>query len=200
MLGASALLTGCATKPPQPQNINNVCEIFREHPKWYTAAKKSQKKWGVPIHVQMAIVRHESEFIADAKPPRRKVLWIIPWKRQSTAYGYSQALDATWKGYKNANGKYWAERDDFADAVDFIGWYNNQIYRQLGINRKDAYALYLAYHEGPYGYKNGTYWRKKWLRNVAKQVERRSKTYQQQLSKCQPALEEKTKKKFSFLG
>ena len=71
------LLGGCTTAPPR--NIDNICSIFRQYPKWYWAAQDVQKKWRVPISVLMAIMHQESKFRAGAKPPRRKLLWIIPF-------------------------------------------------------------------------------------------------------------------------
>lgn len=181
-------LTGCATTPPPPKNQQNVCSIFKQYPDWYKAAKKSEKKWGVPVNVQMAIMKRESDFYADARPPRRKFLWIFPsWKRVTSAYGYSQALDGTWDWYKNANNKYWVSRDDFADAIDFVGWYNHQSVKRLNVEPSDAYSLYLAYHEGMWGFKRKSYEKKLWLKRVAKQVQKRSQNYGKQLSICKPA-------------
>ena len=68
-------LAGCAS---QPKNINNVCSIFNEKYDWFEAARDTQKKWGVPIHVTMAILHQESKFVSDAKPPRTTFLWIFP--------------------------------------------------------------------------------------------------------------------------
>ena len=48
----------------------------------------------------MAIIRQESSFDPNAAPDREKILGIIPWKRPSSARGYSQAVDATWDQYK----------------------------------------------------------------------------------------------------
>ncbi|HHW1563423.1 hypothetical protein ACIPM3_05570, partial [Pseudomonas aeruginosa] len=45
-------LAGCATKPPA--NPDNLCEIFREKPKWHEAALKMQQRWGAPVQVPMA--------------------------------------------------------------------------------------------------------------------------------------------------
>ena len=139
-------LTSCAKQPPA--NIENVCHIFHEYPQWYRDAKDVERRWKVPVPVQMAIVHQESKFRAGAKPPRSKLLWIIPWARPSTAYGYAQALNGTWKEYKRENGGLFSARDSFGDGVDFIGWYANSAYRKAGISRSDAYSLYLAYHEG----------------------------------------------------
>ena len=115
-----ALATGCA--PTRPENVENICSIFEEKGDWYKAAKKSEKRWGTPIHVQMAIIRQESTFNFDARPPRTKLLGFVPWKRPSDAYGYAQALESTWDWYRKDAGRRWADRDDFDDAIDFVGW------------------------------------------------------------------------------
>ncbi|THB66724.1 MAG: hypothetical protein D6B27_06110 [Gammaproteobacteria bacterium] len=182
----SAVLYGCSTIPPS--NIDNVCEIFEEKDDWYDATKDAYEKWGVPIHVQMAIIHQESKFKSQAKPPRTKVLWVIPWKRKSTAYGYAQVLDQTWDWYRKSTGNSGADRDDFEDAVDFIGWYVNISHKKLGISKWDAQKQYLAYHEGHGGYRKRTYNKKKWLISVAAKVGRRSKKYATQLKKCQSDL------------
>ena len=183
------LLYGCAT--PRPDNVDNICEIFKQYPKWYWATQDVATRWKVPISVQMAIMHQESRFSAVAKPPRTKLLWIIPWKRPSTAYGYTQALDMTWKHYKRDSGKYFVSRDDFSDAADFVGWYGYQAYKKAGIKRSDAYALYLAYHEGIGGYQRGSYRSKAWLIKVARKVAKKASLYQSQLNRCKTDLNRK---------
>jgi len=183
------LLSACST--PRPHHVANVCHIFREYPKWYWATQDVKRHWGVPISVQMAIIHQESHFNANAKPPREKLLWIIPWKRPSSAYGYSQALNQTWRGYKRSTGHGGADRNDFKDAVDFIGWYAHRAHKKLGINRNNAYQLYLAYHEGLGGYQRRTYRRKAWLMHVARKVQKRAEIYSAQLRRCQSSLKSK---------
>ncbi len=183
----SLALVGCATKPPQ--DVNNICAIFEDKRGWYKDARKSEKRWGTPVPVMMAIVHQESRFVAKAKPPRKKILGFIPGPRPSDSYGYSQALKSTWESYERSAGRYGADRDDFADAIDFVGWYNHQSYRRNGIARTDDYRLYLAYHEGHGGYERGTYRNKDWLLGVARKVSDRSATYGRQLSGCQERLE-----------
>ncbi len=180
------LLTGCATTPPS--NVNDLCEIFSEKKKWYKAAKKSQKRWGAPINVQMAIIHQESHFRQKAKTKRTKLLFVIPWKRQSSAYGYAQVKDETWDWYKKKRGNWGADRDDFDDAVDFVGWYVNLSAKQLKISKWDARNQYLAYHEGHGGYKKKTYKRKKWLIDISHKVQRQAEKYGAQLKKCQKKL------------
>ena len=181
---AAGFLMSCATSPPShPQNI---CDIFEEKAAWYPATLEAESKWGVPVEVQMAIVRHESSFVADAKPPRQWFLGFIPLSRPSTAYGYSQALDGTWERYQNSTDQGGAERDDFGDAVDFIGWYSHETQKELGIPPSDAYRLYLAYHEGQAGYRRGSYRAKPWLLGVAQSVDKTARRYQHQLKDCPP--------------
>lgn len=180
------ILVGCVSSPPR--DVNNICNVFREYPKWYADSLDVQRRWRVPVNVQMAIMHQESKFNARARPGRTKLLWVIPWKRPSTAYGYTQALRGTWALYKRSQGGVFASRSDFSDGVDFIGWYANQAYKRAGIPRTNAYALYLAYHEGIGGYQNKTYLRKKWLIPVAHKVSARAQIYQAQLNSCQRSL------------
>jgi hypothetical protein len=84
-------LAGCATAPPR--DIDDLCRIFAEQPGWRRAAERAESRWGTKVPVAMAFVRHESSFRADAKPPRTRILGLIPWTRPSSAYGYAQATD-----------------------------------------------------------------------------------------------------------
>jgi len=182
ILSLICLLSACASKPPR--DVNNICSIFHQYPKWRLDAQDAARRWRVPVPVQMAIIHQESKFDGQAQPKRTKLLWIIPWKRPSTAYGYTQALRATWDSYKKTDGGIWSARDDFTDAVDFVGWYANQANKRAGIPRDDAYRLYLAYHEGVGGYERKTYLQKPWLVQVARKVKARSQIYEAQLNHC----------------
>ncbi len=184
-----AALAGCTTSPPK--DTDNICAIFFEKDDWYQDAARARDKWDSGIPVMMAIIHQESRFKADAKPPRQKILGIIPWTRPSDAYGYSQALDATWDWYETSTGRWGADRDDFGDSIDFIGWYNDQSYRRNGIDRADTYSLYLAYHEGHGGYSRASYNSKPWLTDVARKVQGRAATYQVQLQVCEEKLKDK---------
>lgn len=187
LLPLSLLLWGCATTPPH--NVDDVCEIFDEYYDWYNASKQAEENHNIPIAVTMAFIHQESKFVEDARPPRDWFLWIFPGAYPSTAYGYTQALNGTWREYQKKTGQWSADRDDFVDAVDFIGWYNAQTNKRTGIKRHDAYRLYLAYHEGAGGYLKGTYKNKKWLMDVSRKVERRAKMYNRQLLQCRETLE-----------
>ncbi len=167
-----------------PRNLDDACAILRERPEYYRAMKATQRRWGVPIHVQMATIHQESKFIGNAKTPHRYALGIIPMGRQSSAYGYSQALDGTWEEYAKTAGRRGAKRDKISDATDFMGWYMDGSEKGLGISKYDARSQYLAYHEGRTGFANGSYNAKSWLLDVASRVETRSQTYAQQLAAC----------------
>ena len=183
LLIATALLSACAT--PQPRNISDACEIFKEREAWREAAISSQERWNIPMEITMAFVHQESSFKANAKPPRRKLLGFIPWfGRVSSAYGYSQAIDASWDEYKKETGRWYARRSSFEYSTDFIGWYNNKSVRELGLSPNNAYSLYLAYHEGRGGFKRKTYNQKPWLLNAAARVKQRATTYRKQIANC----------------
>lgn len=183
----TSVLGGCSTAPPK--NMESSCAIFEERTSWYRATQAVQEKYGVPQHVQLAIVHQESHFVEDAKTPRRWILGVIPWFRASTAYGYAQVKDETWDWYREKSGNRRADRDDFDDAVEFIGWYASHTQRTLGISKWDAYNQYLAYHEGHGGYAKKTYLKKPWLVDVAKKVKARAERYGVQLKGCRDSLD-----------
>ena len=185
---ALASITGCTTTPPS--NQQNLCEIFREKDGWYTDAADARENWGSPIAIMMAIMHQESRFQAKAKPPRNKLLGFIPWFRSSSAYGYSQAKSSTWDWYQTSSGNYGADRDDFEDAIDFIGWYTDGSQKRLKLSKWDAYGQYLAYHEGRGGYSRKTFNKKPWLKKVAAKVKRRSSLYNTQLKSCKRRLDD----------
>ena len=182
----SLSLAACSTDPPR--NLTDSCEIFEDKDDWYRDAKQAYERWGTPIHVQLAIIYQESRFVDDAKPPRDHILWVIPWGRISSAYGYAQAQDATWDWYIEKTGNRGADRDDFDDAVDFVSWYGRISNQQLGISQWDTYNQYLAYHEGHGGYRRKTYNDKPWLKDVATKVSARASEYHTQLSRCEADL------------
>ncbi len=182
------LLSSCATY--KPSNTSDICNIFMGEIDWYEAARESQHDWGTPIYVLMAIMHQESHFVADAQPDRDWLLGFIPLPRKSSAYGYAQAQDPAWNDYMKQTGSWGADRDDFEDAIDFIGWYTDGSQKRLQISKWDTYAQYLAYHEGRGGYSRKTYNKKPWLIGVAKKVARRAVTYNNQLKNCQSRLDD----------
>ena len=173
------LISACSSVP---KNTSNSCEIFNERYLWYKHTKKVEQKWGTPIHIQLAIIKMESDFDWLAKPPRQKLFKVIPFKRPSSSFGYSQAVKGTWEQYKNETGNKLATRARFKDSVDFIGWYTNKTNSILKISLQDAFKQYIAYHEGWGNYKN--YRTNKKVISLAKKVEKQSKIYKKQFSKC----------------
>lgn len=184
---ALVLLAGCSATPPK--DPENICEIFREKSDWYDAAVDMNERWGTPIHVPMAMMYQESSFKHDARPPMEYFLWIIPIGRASSAYGYSQAKTVTWEDYRRETDNGWADRDDFEDAIDFMGWFTAKTHKINGVSKWDAYAQYLNYHEGWGGYKKGSYKKKPWLVKVSRTVDSRSKRYAAQLRSCKEELD-----------
>ena len=169
-----------------PKNTTNSCSIFNERYLWYKHAKKTEKKWGTPIYLQLAIIKMESSFDWLAKPPRQKLFKIVPYKRPSSSFGYSQAVKGTWKQYKEETGNKYATRARFKDSVDFIGWYTSKTEKILKISKEDAFKQYIAYHEGWGNYKN--YKNNKKVINLANRVKKQSNIYKKQLSDCKNSL------------
>ncbi|MEE9253573.1 MAG: hypothetical protein V3U43_01430 [Pseudomonadales bacterium] len=177
---------GCATSPPD--NVEDICSIFEEKRGWYKDARRAGKRWKVPIPTLVAFTYQESSFDQDAKPPRTKLLGLIPWTRPSSAKGYVQATDEAWTDYRKDTGRWRASRKDFEDAMDFVGWYNYKSHKRLGIPMNDATSLYLAYHEGHSGYARSTYRGKSSLMRVARKVQARADRYAGQLARCEDEL------------
>ena len=169
-----------------PSNTANSCSIFNERYLWFKHVNKSKKKWGTPIYLQLAIIKMESDFDWLAKPPRQKLFKVIPYKRPSSSFGYSQAVNGTWEQYKKATGNKLAVRTRFKDSVDFIGWYTNKSSTILKISKTDAFKQYVAYHEGWGNYKN--YKKNKKIINLATRVEKQSNIYRNQLKQCSGSL------------
>lgn len=170
-----------------PRQLDNACAIVAERPAYYRAMKAAERRWGIPIHVQMASIHQESKFIGDARTPHQYALGVIPIGRQSSAYGYSQALDGTWEEYQKETGNRGAKRDNIRHATDFMGWYMHNSSRRLGISKWDATSQYLAYHEGRTGFARQSYLGKPWLVRVASQVGQRAQMYRAQLVACRKA-------------
>jgi len=186
MVMALMLLAGCASAPPE--NQDDICAVFEEKTSWYKKARRSSRRWGTSIPIMMSFIYQESSFKAKARPPRKKIFWVIPGRRPASAYGYAQATNETWSAYKKSTGLWGADRNDFGDAIDFIGWYNDQTYRKNKVAKTDGHNLYLAYHEGQGGFANKSYRNKQWLIDVAKKVSDRADTYRTQLNGCEKGL------------
>jgi hypothetical protein len=167
-----------------PRHLDDACALSAERPQYFEAMRRAERRWQVPLPVQMAIIHAESRFIGDARTPHRWAAGVIPMGRQSSAFGYSQALDGTWDEYLRESGNRGARRDNIFDATDFIGWYSQKSVERNGIALHDPRNLYLAYHEGHAGFRSRSYTGKPWLVQVAERVERRAIMYDEQLRAC----------------
>ncbi len=179
------LLGSCASREfSAPRNLDNACSIVAERPEYMRAFRAAERKYGVQPHVLMAMIYQESKFIGNNRTPHQYALGIIPVGRQSSAFGYSQALDGTWEEYMRGPGGRRAKRDDINDSADFMGWYMTQTVAEVGVPLNAAREQYLAYHEGRSGYRRGTYNDKAWLLRVAQEVDQRAALYGAQLRSC----------------
>ena len=178
------ILSSCSSIP---KNTSDSCSIFNERYFWYKYTKKTEKKWGTPIYLQLAIIKMESDFDWLARPKRQKIFKVIPYKRKSSSFGYSQAVKGTWDQYKKETKNKLATRARFRDSVDFIGWYTDKTEKLLKISKKDVYRQYLAYHEGWGNYKN--YKNNQKVIILAKKVTKQANEYRKQLKKCQKRLD-----------
>ena len=179
------LLASCSSVPKYPQN---ACKIFGENYLWYKSVKKSSEKYGAPIHIILAFVNKESGFNRWAKPQRNKLFKVIPYKRPSSSYGYSQAVKKTWELYKIETNSPLALRTHFKDSVMFIGWYIKKTNKINKIPLNDSYRQYLNYYLGWGSYSKKVYKTDKKAIIYAKSVERQSKIYKSQLKECQKSL------------
>ena len=182
------IITSCSSVPKYPQN---ACKIFGENYLWYKSAKKSSDTYGAPIHIILAIVNKESGFNRWAKPKRHKLFKIIPYKRPSSSFGYSQAVNKTWELYKTETNNPLALRTRFKDSVMFIGWYMNKTKKTNNISMNDAYRQYLNYYLGWGNYSKKVYKSDKNAIIYAKKVEKQSNIYKNQLRECQSSLNNK---------
>ena len=170
------------------QYTANACKLFNERYFWYKHSKKSSEIYGAPIHIILAFVNKESGFNRWAKPKRTKLFKVIPYKRPSSSFGYSQAVKKTWDLYKNETNNPLALRTRFKDSVMFIGWYINKTNKINKIPLNDSYRQYLNYYLGWGSYSKEAYKTDKKAIIFAKSVEKQSKLYKSQLKECKKKL------------
>jgi len=187
-LGIFFLIISCSSVPKYPQN---ACKIFGENYLWYKSIKKSSETYRVPIHIILAFVKKESGFNRWAKPKRTKLFKIIPYKRPSSSFGYSQAVKKTWELYKNETNNPLALRARFKDSVMFIGWYINKTKKINKVPVNDPYRQYLNYYLGWGSYSKKAYKNDQKAIIYAKSVEKIAKNYKRQLKECQKNLNNK---------
>ena len=135
-------LTSCSSVP---KYTTNACKLFSEKYLWYKHVKKSSETYGAPIHIILAFVNKESGFNRWAKPKRTRLFKIVPYKRPSSSFGYSQAVKKTWELYKTETDNFLALRARFKDSVMFNGWYINKTNKINKISLNDSYSQYLNY-------------------------------------------------------
>ena len=176
-------LTACVSTST-PRNTDNICQIFDEKRSWYRSATRSERKWGIPISTMMAVIHKESSFRATARPPRKKILGFIPGKRLSTSYGYSQAKEETWSDYVKDSKNRTASRTNFADSIDFVGWYLGRAVKHLGISPTNTEALYASYHVGFSGYQSGAWRNSASIKNSIAIFQRQVQLFERQLQTC----------------
>ena len=133
-------------------------------------------------------MQEESHFRAAIETRHQRLLGVLPWQHITSAKGYAQALDGTWRAYLHAMHKKSASRSDFSNAADFLGWYMGRLHSATGVSRNDAFRLYLAYHEGAGGYHARSYLSKPWLIDIARHVSGRAQRYHRQLVRCHASL------------
>jgi len=179
-------VTSCSSIPKYPQD---ACKIFGENYLWYKSIKKSSDTYKAPIHIILAFVNKESGFNRWAKPKRTKLFKIIPYKRPSTSFGYSQAVNKTWELYKTETDSPLALRGRFKDSVMFIGWYISKTYKINKVPLDDPYRQYLNYYLGWGNYAKKKYKTDKNSIIFAKKVEKQSKIYKNQLNECKKSLD-----------
>ena len=174
-----------------PKHTSNACKIFGEKYLWYKHAKKSSETYGAPIHIILAFVNKESGFNRWAKPKRTKLFKILPYKRPSSSFGYSQAVKKTWELYKTETDNPLALRASFKDSVMFIGWYINKTHKVNRVSLNDSYRQYLNYYLGWGNYAKQAYKKDHKAIIFAKSVEKQSKIYRNQLRECKKSLDRK---------
>ena len=167
-----------------PRELDDACSIVSQRPEYLRAFRQVERKYGVPVPSLMAIIYQESKFIGNNRPPHQYALGVIPVGRQSSAVGYSQALDGTWEEYQDEVGGRRARREDIYDATDFMGWYMVQTVEETGVPITDTRNQYLAYHDGRTGFNRGTWRSKSWLIRIAGEVADRAVMYDTQLLAC----------------
>jgi len=177
--------TSCSSVPKYPQN---ACKIFSEKYFYLKYSRAASKKWGVPISSIIAVINKESGFKRFAKPKRKRIFKIIPYRRPSSSLGFSQAVNKTWDLYKKENNKPAALRISFKNSSDFIGWYFWKTNKINKISFTDTRNMYLNYYLGWQAYKNKAYEKDPKAIIFAKNVEKQAKIYKSQLQECKSIL------------
>ncbi len=178
-------IASCSSVPKYPQD---ACKIFGEKYFYLKYTRAASKKWGVPISTILAVINKESGFKRFAKPPRHKLFKIIPYRRPSSSFGFSQAINKTWELYKKENNKPTALRISYRSSSDFVGWYFWKANKINKVSLSNTRDLYLNYYLGFSAYKNKAYRTDKKAIIFAMSVEKQAKVYKNQLRECKSIL------------
>ena len=184
VLFLSIIISSCGLIPSKQMSQNNACSILESKRLWKRAVLKTERKWGVSAGMQLSFILTESNFRPRAKTPKKYIFGFFPTGRLSSAFGYAQAIDSTWEIYQKKSGNRFSSRTNFADSVDFIGWYANETSKKLQIKKSDVLNQYLAYHQGHRGYLSGAYKGKPNLIKVAKRTNETARKFNSQLKSC----------------
>lgn len=175
-------ITACNSILHTPRiKANNICNVLDQHRSWNQSLENVEKNWGVEKNLVLAFIHQESRFQSNARPGKDA---HIANNTPSNAYGFAQVKKETWEWYQFKVQNHHGVRDNFHDAIDFIGWYINVSTKRLNISKRDVLRQYLAYHEGHGGFERKTFIKKPWLIAVAKKVSRKAQTYKKQLRNC----------------
>ena len=150
----------------------DACKMLTQNRDWMVATHNAYIKWGIPVSVQLSVIKHESSFNRDASATT------------SSAYGYAQALNNTWSDYKKDTGNKTASRGSFFDSTDFIGWYWSKVNSAVKLSPYDAGDFYLAYHEGIGGFQKRSFLKKRWLMRKTRKIQSVANRYRFQINKC----------------
>ena len=182
-LVCTMFLTGCMREIKHKDYDDNICYVVKHSWGWRQSLKSASRVYGISPGLILSTIYHESSFRPTARPPRGKVLGVIPW-RYSTAYGFGQVKDETWEWYKEKNQLRFVSRTSFYDTVHFIGWYYS-IFKSRAQKVADPYySFYIAYHDGIGGFLRHSEEGNEWLQNKAKSVKAFAESYDQQLKDC----------------
>ncbi|ODN43964.1 transglycosylase [Piscirickettsia litoralis] len=147
--------------------LEDICWIFQHQPNWKRSAYKASNRWKIPVNILMATIYQESRFRSNVKA------------KTSSAYGFAQAVDSIWAQYKKSRHIPHANRRNFNDSIDFIGWYFDKVIKRYKVSPHNTQQLYLYYQLGLY-HRHAPVSSKK----IASKVAHLATQYRKQLDQC----------------
>ena len=132
----------------------NVCAYYSKYPQRFKVQKQYEAANALSMTDVHTLLELESSVTPYAVPwKKQKRLGLTFLKAQSSAYGYAQVLNATWKDYEKSYPNLWLYRSSFYDSIHFVHWYHNAFHAIL--KASTLYEFYLLYHDGPGRYQRG---------------------------------------------